>query len=106
MVGTVEPGTDLANAAAVSRKALFTAILILTPAPAFAKTPQPPSAPFFTGVVERVENHVRLTGTDGKICVDTAPMMDKAWAVRAGLGWLGKHSNLITTTLGCNDSGA
>ena len=37
---------------------------------------------------------------DGKICVDTAPMMDKAWAVRAGLGWLGKHSNLITTELG------
>ena len=36
----------------------------------------------------------------GKICVDTAPMMDKAWAVRAGLGWLGKHSNLITTDLG------
>ena len=37
---------------------------------------------------------------DGKICVDTAPMMDKAWAVRAGLGWLGKHSNLITTDIG------
>ena len=37
---------------------------------------------------------------DGKICVDTAPMMDKAWAVRAGLGWLGKHSNLITTDVG------
>ncbi|MBK9215147.1 MAG: tRNA epoxyqueuosine(34) reductase QueG [Chloracidobacterium sp.] len=37
---------------------------------------------------------------NGKICVDTAPFMDKAWAVRAGLGWLGKHSNLITTTHG------
>ncbi len=37
---------------------------------------------------------------DGKICVDTAPMMDKAWAVRAGLGWLGKHTNLITTDVG------
>ncbi len=37
---------------------------------------------------------------DGKICVDTAPMMDKAWAVRAGLGWLGKHSNVITTDVG------
>ena len=36
----------------------------------------------------------------GKICVDTAPMMDKAWAMRAGLGWLGKHSNVITTTHG------
>lgn len=37
---------------------------------------------------------------EGKICVDTAPIMDKAWAVRAGLGWLGKHSNLITTEIG------
>jgi len=37
---------------------------------------------------------------DGKICADTAPMMDKAWAVRAGLGWLGKHSNLITKEYG------
>ncbi len=37
---------------------------------------------------------------DGKICIDTAPMMDKAWAVRAGLGWIGKHSNLITKEIG------
>ncbi len=37
---------------------------------------------------------------EAKICVDTAPIMDKAWAVRAGLGWLGKHSNLITKDFG------
>lgn len=36
----------------------------------------------------------------GKACVDTAPLMEKAWAVRAGLGWLGKHSNVITTDHG------
>lgn len=35
-----------------------------------------------------------------KICVDTAPVMDKAWAQRAGLGWIGKHSNLITRDFG------
>ena len=37
---------------------------------------------------------------DAKICVDTAPIMDKAWAARAGLGWIGKHSNLITKEFG------
>lgn len=37
---------------------------------------------------------------NGKICVDTSPFMDKAWAVRGGLGWLGKHSNVITKELG------
>ena len=36
----------------------------------------------------------------GKIAVDTSPVMDKAWAARAGLGWIGKHSNLIHTTFG------
>lgn len=36
----------------------------------------------------------------GKICVDTAPVMEKAWAARAGLGWLGKHSNIITKEYG------
>jgi epoxyqueuosine reductase len=28
--------------------------------------------------------------------VDTAPVLEKLWAVQAGLGWQGKHSNLIT----------
>lgn len=41
-----------------------------------------------------------LPGSSGKVCVDTAPVMDKAWAVRAGLGWIGKHSNLITKEMG------
>ena len=36
----------------------------------------------------------------GKICVDIQPVMDKAWAVRAGLGWLGKHTNVITPEYG------
>lgn len=39
-------------------------------------------------------------GVVGKVCVDIQPMMDKAWAVRAGLGWLGKHTNLITPEYG------
>jgi epoxyqueuosine reductase len=37
---------------------------------------------------------------DGKVCVDIQPVMDKAWAQRAGLGWIGKHTNLITNEFG------
>lgn len=37
---------------------------------------------------------------EGKVCVDIQPVMDKAWAVRAGLGWIGKHSNVITPEFG------
>lgn len=36
----------------------------------------------------------------GKICVDTSPVLEKAWAARAGFGWLGKHSNIITKEYG------
>jgi epoxyqueuosine reductase len=39
-------------------------------------------------------------GAEGKICVDIQPVMDKAWAVRAGLGWMGKHTNVITRDYG------
>ena len=31
----------------------------------------------------------------GRAFVDSAPVMDKAWAKRSGAGWIGKHSNLI-----------
>ena len=37
---------------------------------------------------------------EGRICVDTSPIMDKAWAAHAGLGWIGKHTNLITKEYG------
>ncbi len=36
----------------------------------------------------------------GKVYVDTGPVMDKVWASRAGLGWQGKHTNLITKEFG------
>jgi len=32
--------------------------------------------------------------------VDTGPVLEKAWAVRAGIGWLGKHTNVITKEYG------
>jgi epoxyqueuosine reductase len=32
---------------------------------------------------------------DGRVFVDSAPVLDKAWAVRSGSGWMGKHTNVI-----------
>ncbi|UCD38770.1 MAG: tRNA epoxyqueuosine(34) reductase QueG, partial [Fidelibacterota bacterium] len=37
---------------------------------------------------------------NGIACVDTSPVMEKVWAQRAGLGWQGKHTNLITRDYG------
>ncbi len=36
----------------------------------------------------------------GRAFVDSAPVMDKAWAARSGLGWVGKHSNLLNREMG------
>ncbi len=36
----------------------------------------------------------------GRVFVDSAPVLDRAWARKAGLGWIGKHSNLINRDLG------
>ena len=35
-----------------------------------------------------------------KICVDTSAFLDKAWAEEAGIGWIGKNSNIINTKIG------
>jgi len=37
---------------------------------------------------------------NGRIFVDSAPVMDKVWAERAGLGWIGKNSNLLNRSFG------
>ncbi len=36
----------------------------------------------------------------GRAFVDSAPVLDKAWAAKSGLGWVGKHSNLLTQQVG------
>lgn len=38
--------------------------------------------------------------TVGKVYVDTGPVMDKVWAQRAGIGWEGKHTNVISQEYG------
>lgn len=37
---------------------------------------------------------------DGRVFVDSAPVLDKAWAAKSGLGWVGKNNNLIRKTEG------
>ncbi|MCW9708244.1 tRNA epoxyqueuosine(34) reductase QueG [Fodinibius salsisoli] len=37
---------------------------------------------------------------NGRVFVDSAPVLDKAWAVRAGLGWMGKNSNILNKNIG------
>ena len=36
----------------------------------------------------------------GRVFVDSAPILEKAWAAKAGLGWIGKHTNLISKRAG------
>ena len=36
----------------------------------------------------------------GRVFVDSAPVLDRAWAKRAGLGWIGKNANLISRSAG------
>jgi len=37
----------------------------------------------------------RIGEVDGRVFVDSAPVMDKVWAQKSGLGWVGKNGNLI-----------
>ena len=39
-------------------------------------------------------------GLEGRVFVDSAPVMDKAWATRSGLGWLGKNTNVLRKGMG------
>lgn len=42
----------------------------------------------------------KLGDIHGRVFVDSAPVLEKAWAAKSGLGWVGKHSNLITRQQG------
>jgi epoxyqueuosine reductase len=37
---------------------------------------------------------------NGRAFVDSAPVLDKAWAAKSGIGWIGKNSNLLTQQVG------
>ncbi len=44
--------------------------------------------------------HEEIGEVGGRVFVDSAPVLDKAWARESGIGWMGKHSNLINRELG------
>jgi epoxyqueuosine reductase len=52
--------------------------------------------------LEQLEHRIKVLAPDARTrsYVDTGPVMEKAWAQEAGLGWIGKHSNLVSTQFG------
>lgn len=42
----------------------------------------------------------KIGDVHGRAFVDSAPVLDKAWAAKSGLGWMGKHTNLLTQQVG------
>ncbi len=42
----------------------------------------------------------KIGNINGRAFVDSAPVMDKVWAAKSGLGWIGKNSNLINKESG------
>ena len=54
---------------------------------------------------EKLKNLLRyiqdeIQPCNGRAFTDSAPVLERAWAQRAGLGWIGKNSNLISVTYG------
>ncbi len=52
--------------------------------------------------LKRIANwlHKERPDCKWKICIDSSALMDKVWAEEAGIGWIGKHSNLINKKYG------
>ena len=54
--------------------------------------------PRLTRLLEAAQ--ARWPGLEGRVCVDTAPLLERQLAARAGLGWQGKHTLLIAAKEG------
>ncbi len=52
--------------------------------------------------LKQLLNHIQeeIGDVHGRAFLDSAPVLDKAWAAKSGLGWIGKHSNLLTKQTG------
>lgn len=44
--------------------------------------------------------HEKIGNVEGRVFVDSAPVLDRAWAKKSGLGWIGKNTNLINKNHG------
>jgi epoxyqueuosine reductase len=51
-------------------------------------------------IKEKLNMLMRVIQVSGRSFVDSAPVLDKVWAKKAGLGWIGKHTNLINKSSG------
>lgn len=49
-------------------------------------------------LIERIKENIGEV--NGRAFVDSAPVLDKAWANKSGLGWIGKNTNLISKKTG------
>jgi len=52
--------------------------------------------------LKQLDHRIRSMAPEAetRFYIDTGPIMEKAWAEQAGLGWIGKHSNLVSTEYG------
>lgn len=49
-------------------------------------------------LMHAIEEQIGEVG--GRVFVDSAPVLEKSWAVKSGLGWMGKHTNVLTKKTG------
>jgi epoxyqueuosine reductase len=55
------------------------------------------------GKLRRLEQFIRARAalSVARVCVDSAPLLEREWAVRAGIGWLGRQGQIVNPKLGC-----
>ena len=80
------------------------------PPPTTPNTPSTLNTPKVAAYAQHREYHTVIKemlfalkeklGIEGKCCCDTVPISDKHWAAHAGLGWIGRHTLLVTPRWG------